>query len=84
MEVKAGNDVFRFAERYGDRLMFVGGLDERILESKDRAVIRKGVTDFMRGMKAAARGRLRLGPLAFHPTSTIATTCIRSKCTGKR
>jgi uroporphyrinogen decarboxylase len=52
MEVKAGNDIFKFVERYGDRLLFVGGLDERILESKERAVIRKGVTDFMRGMKA--------------------------------
>ena len=32
--------------------MFVGGLDERILESRDRAAIRKGVTAFMRGMKS--------------------------------
>ncbi len=52
MEVKAGNDVLKFAELYGDRLMFVGGLDERILENSDRAVIRKGVRDFVLGMKA--------------------------------
>jgi uroporphyrinogen decarboxylase len=52
MEVKAGNDIFKFAERYGDRLMFVGGLDERILETHDRAAIRKGVTAFMQGMKS--------------------------------
>lgn len=52
MEVKAGNDVFKYAEKYGDRLMFVGGLDARILESGDRSVIRKGVCDFMDGMKA--------------------------------
>jgi hypothetical protein len=52
MEVKAGNKIFKFVEKYGDRLMFVGGLDERILESHDHAVIRKGVTDFMRGMKS--------------------------------
>ena len=52
MEVKAGNNIFRFAERHGDRLVFVGGLDERILENPDRAAIRKGVADFMQGMKA--------------------------------
>lgn len=52
MEVKAGNDVFKFAERYGDRLVFVGGLDARLLETNDRAVIRRGITDFMAGMRA--------------------------------
>lgn len=52
MEVKAGNDIFKFAEQYGDKLMFVGGLDARILESRDRTTIRKGVRDFIRGMKA--------------------------------
>ncbi len=51
MEVKAGNDIFKFVERYGDRLMFVGGLDERILESHDRAIIRRGVTSFIQRMK---------------------------------
>lgn len=30
MEVKAGCDLFRFAEQYGDRLAFVGGLDARV------------------------------------------------------
>ena len=51
MEVKAGNDVFKYAEKYGDKLVFFGGLDALILESHDRAVIRKGVTDFIKGMK---------------------------------
>jgi uroporphyrinogen-III decarboxylase len=52
MEVKAGNDIFEFVERWGDRLCFVGGLDARILESGDREVIRKGVVAFIEGMKA--------------------------------
>ncbi|MBM3215910.1 hypothetical protein FJZ36_13445 [Candidatus Poribacteria bacterium] len=52
MEVKAGNDIFAFAESYGDRIAFVGGLDARILESGNRDVIRAGVTGFIRGMKA--------------------------------
>ena len=51
MEVAAGNDVLAFAEEYGDQLVFVGGLDKRILESHDRARIRKEVTAFMTGMK---------------------------------
>jgi len=52
MEVKAGNRIFEFVEQWGDRLAFVGGLDARILESGDREVTRKGVTDFIQGMKA--------------------------------
>lgn len=52
MEVKAGNDPLRIAEKYGDRLAFIGGLDARILETGDRDVIRKGVTDLVEGMKS--------------------------------
>ena len=51
MEVKAGNNLFRIAEQYGDKLVFFGGFDARILETGDRAAIHKGVTDFMTGMK---------------------------------
>lgn len=51
MEAKAGNEVFKFAEKYGDKLVFVGGLDVRILESGDRETIRRGVTNFITGMK---------------------------------
>jgi len=51
MEAKAGNDALRIARGYGDRLAFVGGLDARILESGDRQVIRRGVTDLVEGMK---------------------------------
>jgi uroporphyrinogen decarboxylase len=52
MEVKAGNDPLRIAEGYGDKLAFIGGLDARILESGDRDVIRRGVTDLVEGMKS--------------------------------
>lgn len=51
MEVKAGNDIFEFADLYGDKLCFIGGLDARILESRDRSVIKKGVTELMLGMR---------------------------------
>ena len=52
MEVKAGNDIFAFVESFGDELLFVGGLDVRLLESGDKQVIRDGVTGFMNGMKS--------------------------------
>jgi hypothetical protein len=48
----AGNDPFMFAEKYGDRLAFVGGLDARVFETNDKEVIRREVTDYMEGMKA--------------------------------
>ena len=53
MERKAkDNDPFLFAEEYGDDLAFVGGLDARVLESNDKAIIRREVTDYIEGMKA--------------------------------
>jgi uroporphyrinogen decarboxylase len=52
MEAKAGNDIFKYADQYGDKLAFVGGFDARILERGDRAEIRQGVIDFVEGLKA--------------------------------
>jgi len=53
MERKAaGNDPFAFAEKYGDKLAFVGGLDARVFESNDRDIIKREVTYFIEGMKA--------------------------------
>jgi uroporphyrinogen decarboxylase len=51
MEVKAGNDILKYAELYGDRLCFVGGLDARVLESGDRDLIRNSVTGLVNGMR---------------------------------
>jgi uroporphyrinogen decarboxylase len=52
MEVKAGNDPLRIAENYGEKLCLIGGLDERILESGDRDLIRRQVRRLVEGMKA--------------------------------
>ena len=52
MEVKAGCDTLKFAEKYGDRLTFFGGLDARVLESGDKDLIRAKVTELVEGMKA--------------------------------
>jgi uroporphyrinogen-III decarboxylase len=51
MEVKAGCDALRFAELYGDQLAFFGGLDVRVLESGDQALIRREVELLVRGMR---------------------------------
>ncbi|MHC4713344.1 MAG: uroporphyrinogen decarboxylase family protein [Planctomycetota bacterium] len=51
MERKAGCDPLAFAQEYGDRLAFVGGLDVRVLESGDRELIRREVGDLVDGMK---------------------------------
>jgi len=51
MEVKAGNDPLRIAEQYADKLCLIGGLDERVLETGDRELIRREVTRLVEGMK---------------------------------
>jgi uroporphyrinogen decarboxylase len=52
MERKAkDNDPFVFAEKYGDRLAFIGGLDTRIFESNDREIIRREISHYIQGMK---------------------------------
>ena len=54
MEHKAlNNDPFVFAEKYGDRLAFVGGLDTRVFETNDRDIITaRGQRYYIDGMKA--------------------------------
>lgn len=51
MERKAGNDPLKYAEQYGDKLAFIGGLDARVLESGDRELIRREVVALIEGMK---------------------------------
>jgi len=53
MERKAlNNDPWRFAQEYGDRLAFVGGLDARVFESNDKELIKREVSAYIEGMKA--------------------------------
>ena len=53
MERKAlNNEPFVFAEKYGDKLAFVGGLDARVFESNDKDIIKREVTAYIEGMKA--------------------------------
>jgi uroporphyrinogen decarboxylase len=53
MERKAhGNDPFLFAERYGERLAFFGGLDARLFETNDSDLIGREIEKYLAGMKA--------------------------------
>lgn len=53
MERKAlNNEPFVFAEKYGDHLAFVGGLDARVFETNDKDIIRREVAYYIDGMKA--------------------------------
>jgi uroporphyrinogen decarboxylase len=52
MERKAkDNDPFAFAEEYRDKLAFIGGLDARVLETNDKDIIRRELTEYIEGMK---------------------------------
>ena len=51
LEVAAGNDIFKAVEDYGDKLVFIGGFDKRIMESGSFDDIRREVSEFMKGMK---------------------------------
>lgn len=51
LEVKAGNNILSIAEDYAGKLLFVGGLDARILETHDAALIRREVAALLNGLK---------------------------------
>jgi len=74
MEHKAeGNDPFLFAEKYGDRLAFVGGLDVRIFETNDRDIIRREVTAYIDGMKDRGARLVFASDHSIPPTVSYAT-----------
>jgi hypothetical protein len=43
VEAKAGLDVVELKRRYGNRLAFVGNVDMRVLETNDRATVRREI-----------------------------------------
>lgn len=52
MERKAaGNDPFEFAEKYKDKIAFIGGFDVRIFETNDKDLIKKEMIFYINGMK---------------------------------
>jgi len=74
MERKAkDNDPFVFAEQYGDRLAFVGGLDARVFETNDRDIIRREVTAYVEGMKARGARLVFASDHSISPNTTYAS-----------
>ena len=51
LEVKAGNDIVKIADTYADKLLFVGGLDARVLETHDRDLIRREIGTLLEELK---------------------------------
>ena len=39
LEVKAGMDLLKLKQRFGDQIALIGGMDERILETNDRQAV---------------------------------------------
>jgi uroporphyrinogen decarboxylase len=39
LEVKAGMDLLKLNQRFGDRIPLIGGMDERVLETNDRQAV---------------------------------------------
>ena len=70
MQVAAGCDVLEYAEKYGDRLAFFGGLDKMVFESGDREHMRRQVDHLINGIKERG-GRYVFG--SDHSVSTNVT-----------
>lgn len=60
MQAAAGCDVIAYAEEYGDKLAFFGGLDKIVFESGDRDWMRREVDRIISGIKSAG-GRYVFG-----------------------
>ena len=56
LERKAGCDLIEFADEYGDQLIFIGGLDVRILETNDRELIKREIKQLLEAMKTRQVG----------------------------
>ena len=67
------NDPFLFAEKYGDKLAFVGGFDVRVWETNDRDLIRREVASYIDGMKAHGARLVFASDHSIPPTVTYDT-----------
>jgi uroporphyrinogen-III decarboxylase len=65
MEAKAGNDVFEYADAFGDRISFMGNMNVVKLRSNDEAVVRAEVEGKLREL------RRRRIPYVFHSDHSI-------------
>ncbi len=76
MERKAlNNDPFVFAEKYGDKIAFVGGLDARVFETNDRDIIKREVASYIDGMKARGARLVFASDHSISPNTHYASYC---------
>jgi uroporphyrinogen decarboxylase len=76
MERKAiNNDPFVFAEKYGDKLAFVGGLDARVFESNDKDIIKREVGNYIDGMKARGARLIFASDHSISPNTRYESYC---------
>ena len=76
MERKAkDNDPFKFAEKYGDKLAFIGGLDARVFETNDKDIIRREVTNYIEGMKARGARLIFASDHSISPNTRYESFC---------
>jgi uroporphyrinogen-III decarboxylase len=83
MERKAnGNDPFLFAQKYKDKLVFIGGMDVRVFESNDKSLIKKEIAYYLDGMKLRGARLLfasdhSITPNVHYDTYRFALDCYR-------
>lgn len=70
-----GNDPYKFAEKYSDRIVFVGGLDIRIFETNDKDIVRKETANYIEGMKARGARLVFASDHSIPPTVHLDTYC---------
>jgi uroporphyrinogen decarboxylase len=76
MERKAkDNDPFAFAEAYGDRLAFIGGLDARVFETNDKHTILREVTGYIEGMKQRGARLVFASDHSISPNTSYESYC---------
>ena len=54
LEVKAGMDLLKLKQRFGDRIALIGGMDERILETNDRQAVEAELLSKLPGVMAGS------------------------------
>jgi uroporphyrinogen decarboxylase len=52
MEINAGCEPLKYAEKYGDKLTFIGGFNKMILETGDKELIKQEIVWLIEGMKS--------------------------------
>mgnify|MGYP000878743265 CR=1 FL=1 len=54
LEVKAGMDLLKLKQRFGDRIALIGGMDERVLETNDCAAVEAELLQKLPGVMAGS------------------------------